>query len=361
MSNVTVSILSKSTGKGGGGGGGGNSGTNPSLLPSNQTGRNNPTAKISGEDVSFVANNMAYKIRVFDSLYSSRSFTAAQTAKLNAHNKSIYDNEFNRPLQSESTLLDWFGFPAPKNTKELDNYTNSLRMNDYKNLKATYFSKLKKLLRNPKMTSVKTKKIAFNSLGLGNFSFDRAAVGLTKRKQPDGTLKVVSTVSECYAYHVNKSPVKTVRLFNVIGAAGTVDANRFIYNGASLAFMQEMLEQKGYSVEIYIIVGSLTEKNALANFIKVKPFNKPLKLNDCILLAGDAKYFRWQAFKDIIGMYHYWGLKCPKSFGFSLSNNTHIAKRMIDNLFKGDVNYLVPSSFSESQMNDELLDFLSKI
>ncbi len=121
--------------------------------------------------------------------------------------------------------------------------------------------------------------------------------------------KYYSTVKDCYRYKEKVLlPKKAIRLFITVGGDSDVKGNNLIYSGITGLILAELLEMKGYIVNIQAVYGyqdnGLWSKKyqefkfgARCVATQVKAFNETIESKTLLYMLSDATFFRHYVFK----------------------------------------------------------------
>jgi hypothetical protein len=205
---------------------------------------------------------------------------------------------------------------------------------------------------------IKAKKILYNPNGLGVFIFDRAAMGMYRIKEffspsldrvveqeevkqasrsyvlikdgspvrkrweqrkEDGKPKIRTTSKNVYAYYPKISKERqAVELYLACGANSNINSEAFLYSGISAIIVAQILEKARIPNRISIAIGSSPDNfrsTAYACIIPVKEYDENLDVNLLALLSSEPRFFRYEGFKGVIGMYDYFKASCPSGLG----------------------------------------------
>ena len=231
--------------------------------------------------------------------------------------ESIKDNAISDGMDGE-----WFGYPPPKFIHELENHKEFQNPALFKEVEEEIRSAMADFERLDLQNLLKVRKIAYNSMGFGVFSFDRAAMGLQKIRTESGIEKITTSVKDVYAYFINKPmEQRSVKLYIVAGALAHVSGKNMLYTGVGAAILAEYLMERNYSIEITVGIGSYDpDKRVLCmNLVKAKRFEDSLDRNLIAVLTSDPKYFRYKGFKALLSIYNKFGRNCPPGLGTLLN------------------------------------------
>ncbi len=171
---------------------------------------------------------------------------------------------------------------------------------------------------------LKARKLKFNALGFGMFSFDRAAMTLYKVRENDESdlLKIKTNTKELFAYFPEVSREKhAVEFFISCDALGSVKAEAMLYGGVSAVVMAELLIKAGIKVKINIVIGSALNEQRhtyIGCIIPVKNYDEPLDRNVLALLSSDPRFMRFDAFKGVICAFENFERATPGGLGLPM-------------------------------------------
>ena len=287
---------------------------------------------------------MRYNTKIFRGMSELRKWYKNRTMNIPSNNELYYSfkNGFFFKLESE----DWYR--KGTTAQEIrDGVTVYPFMDLYQKLKNEVNQGIPQDIKN----KIKKKKLLFNDRGLGVFSFDRAAMGLkrvpvfyskkhnrnvpynevqqngnkfiyTKDNSPlKKSEKISSSNKKVFAYFPPKAKNEKVIDIYFSGLANfNITSEEMIYCGISAIILAEMFIKGGYKVRISAIIGSLSNGKITSAIIPVKDFNRPLDINQLLVMASDATFNRTETFLTLIHLYDNFNLECPYSLGSALSN-----------------------------------------
>lgn len=238
----------------------------------------------------------------------------------------------------------WLGKPAPKTEKEVWEHERYFHMEEFKAIKAEVNRALRNAERLGQINQVSKKKLQFNDLGIGVFSFDRAAMGL--RRTPDTTelgreyvklqielfgpgapidepKRTISEVRKSFAWFPPKeATTESVKLYIICGALGTITGDQMIYNGIAPMLIAEYLVDAGMNVEVNAIINTQEGNDICGSVFTMKPYDGELNLNDCLLVSSDPRFYRSKGFANHIQSYDHFGKAISSSLGSSQTAHT---------------------------------------
>lgn len=244
----------------------------------------------------------------FSSLEEMNRFVDQQEKMFSAGNRKEWNEyvvETGSKLQSKGA---WFGNPVPASVKELEDHTTYGDMELLKTTRKLIESRLTHFLKRKGTEEMPKRKIAYNSMGLGIFSFDRAAIGLHKTRNQHGEVRITTSIQDVYAYFQHKKvEQQNVRLYIVAGANGNVTGNDMMKVGLGATLLAEFLLEREYGVEISVIYGADPRSEPGVSYMgitKIKKFENSLDKNITMVLSSDPKYFRYRGFKTFHALYN---------------------------------------------------------
>lgn len=231
--------------------------------------------------------------------------------------------------------------------------------------------------------SVKSPKVKFNSMGLGVFSFDRAAMGLYRaseffspsqnrvpqhfeveefdaghrmkadktevisrlEEKPDGSKKVRTNSRDVFAWFPKSNVEKNaVEIIMVAGGSASIAAEKMLFGGISAIIVAQFLEAMKIPVKIQIVLGSydMRRRRYHGSLIPIKNYDEPLDSNLIALASSDPRYFRFDGFKGLIASYDEFNHVIPESYGSHassedlseiLKNSSYPKERLAPNTF----------------------------
>lgn len=208
---------------------------------------------------------------------------------------------------------------------------------------------------------LKARKMKFNALGFGMFSFDRAALtmfrnpeyysaskkskvdfsevketknGFTHKKdgskivkrweeKPDGSPKIRTNTKELFAYFPEVPRDRhSVEIFLAGGGASKVKPEALLYAGVSAVIISELLIKAGFRIKINMVIGSAdsdSRNKFVGCVIPVKQYDETLDRNIIALLSSDPRFFRYDGLKGIVSAYDHFNLKVGTGLGYPMS------------------------------------------
>ncbi len=189
----------------------------------------------------------------------------------------------------------------------------------------------------------------FNSLGMGVFSFDRAAMTLYRNKEwysqahkRKVEMEEVNQIKDTYLLRIDNTPViqrweqdkngrpkirthtkelfayfpdvendrQAVELIISCGGPNSVKADEFLYSGIAAIIITKILLKAKVKVKISIAIGTSSNhefKDYTGCLIPAKNYNEPLDENIILLLSSDPRFYRYDGFKGIVATYDFFG------------------------------------------------------
>lgn len=169
---------------------------------------------------------------------------------------------------------------------------------------------------------IKTRRLDFNALGLGVFSFDRAAMTLHRVTTPSGQVKVRTATKELFAWFPQESRDQhAVELFVSCDAPGDTHASDMLYCGVSAIIIAELLVKAGIRVKINIVNGSgvSNREKYVGAVVPVKNYDEPVDRNLIALLTSDPRFMRFDAFKGVVAAFDHFQMRTPLGMGMSMN------------------------------------------
>ncbi len=258
-------------------------------------------------------------------------FVKEQCANLSTINQRRLDMVASNAKQRIATSSDWYGNPVPSSLRDLEAHHYFGKMELLEVIAPKIQKELNRYTDLVEDDLLKRPLLSANSKGLGVFSFDRAMMGLYKIPLAKGSsalekythqLKIelgkdkATTVKNTHLYFENKSALKpTLTLTILAGANANIDGDSLYYVGIAVALLTEYLESCHIGVAIDVLLGTSFDKHILVSAVRVKSFEKPLDVNQLLVLASDPRYFRFNGFKGLIALSDYCGFNIPKGLG----------------------------------------------
>lgn len=332
----------------------------------------------------------------FKNLLEYRQWAETKFKDLRFENE-IYLDRFTKSFVDERMRMnsDWFG----KNTSYEE---MSAGITQYKSpeLIEEIYAQVNDKISASTRSKIKTRKINYNPTGLGVFVFDRAAMGLYRLKEyysqshnrvvdksevslsangyilsadnseiterweehPDGRPKIRTTSKNVFAWFPPQRKEKSaVEMFITCGAPAAINADKFLYSGIAAIITAQILEIARIPTRINLVIGSSPdqfEKKAFASIIPVKNYDETLDVNLLALLTSDPRFFRYEGFKGLLGIYDHFGASIPSNFGTAM--NRGYLKDTIEKSGYAKKAGLAPNrfyygfTFSESEAIDQI-------
>ncbi len=245
----------------------------------------------------FIANQIGSK---------ERSLLTDNHKKLYTH----YVNEIKERLNNEQ----WFGTPLPTSIKEVLTWKRFSKMELLAELEEKVREELKKIKR---IENIQPKRrLGHNSLEIGVFDFEAAAMGLTKQRNADGQLKIVTTNPKVFAYFPKVNVRRKVISFYILAVASSrIAGDSMVYNGLSAIIMADYFIKQGYSVQINVIYGCSYKKVFRCAVVKAKTYENGLNREKIATLTSDPKFWRGKGFISLIAINNYFQNEMDESFG----------------------------------------------
>ncbi|QHS60840.1 hypothetical protein [Chitinophaga agri] len=235
---------------------------------------------------------------------------------LNRHHKSRYtEKEVDAKVRSDP---NWYG--TNTSYREL---AEGITLYKDPELIERIYSKVSDKLSTGIINRIKKRKLDFNALGLGVFSFDRAAMTLYRAKTQRNNIVVRTATKDLFAWFPQESRDRhAVEIFISCDVPGLAAAKDMLYAGIAAVILAEMLTLAGIRVKINIVNGSaLTNGRELyvGCVVPVKDYEEPVDRNLIALLTSDPRFMRYDAFKGAIGAFDHFKMEMPPSMGFPMN------------------------------------------
>ncbi len=268
----------------------------------------------------------------FEGVGPFNDFVDNEAMLLNRNNQQVLDGVMDGTERRIAKGSEWYGTPVPSSLRDLEEHRFFAGMDLLKQVQPKVRKQLAAYMDYLEEEILPKPKLAYNSKGLGVFSFERAAMGLhrqvdvdlrTPMKKTVSQLKVAlghsrprTSVKEVFAFFKDKeSPLPALRLFILAGANAWVSGDEMLYVALACSELVDFLESRGVAVEVNVILASEFDGQVCAGCIAVKRFQDPLDKNQLLLMTGDARYFRYRGFKGLISISNYLGKRIPDSLG----------------------------------------------
>ncbi len=282
--------------------------------------------------ISETGHPFQYHYVTFDSITAFHQFVEQQTKQLQQTNHKVYQGMVESAKLRIQRQSDWYGTPIPEQLEDLNAHTYFLGMHLAKKIQQQLHKKLQNFLQLTRQHHLPKPTLAYNSKGLGVFSFDRAAMGMY-RVQPtskDSDIqKVISqmkieldtgnkatTIKNVFTHFQNRHiAAPSLQLFIMAGGNAGIQGDGLLYIGLACAELVEFMELRGIPVEVNVLIGTSFEKQQIMAVIRVKRFEDRLDKNQLLLISSDPRYFRFKGFKALIALANYFKLTIPVTLG----------------------------------------------
>ena len=194
--------------------------------------------------------------------------------------------------------------------------------------------------------SIPKRKLAYNDLGLGVFSFDRAAQGMYRLKEfysplhqvvfepaevggsgsthflkadnspiiergeerPDGKPKIRTSNKKVFAYFPKVKRMRAaVEIFVSCGNYGNVSPRDFLYSGMVALIIAKKLIKASIPVKINTVIGWENGKTYACAVVPLKNYDEPLDENLLALATSDPSFWRYEGYKSCVQLQNYFG------------------------------------------------------
>lgn len=170
---------------------------------------------------------------------------------------------------------------------------------------------------------IKSRKLRFNSIGLGIFCFDRAAMTLYRTKTVTGAIKVKTATKELFAWFPQESRDRhAMEMYVSCDAPSSATANNMLYGGISAIIISELLVKAGIRVKINIVIGSALSNERqkyVGCVIPIKNYDEPFDRNLTALLTSDPRFMRYDALRGVIAAFDYFSRSTPSGMGYAMN------------------------------------------
>ena len=303
------------------------------------------------------------QVRILD--FSSRR---AMEVFVHQQNKTLQFSKNSRELQklkrrattAAAEQDPWYGKPLITQPNDLTEHNEYLHFDLLKRLRPKVRKHMNGFTAFQDENKVERKKIAYNDKEIGIFSFDRAAMGLRKIIK-DGETKIVSDVKKSYAYHETKSTAEnTIKLYIHAGGTGDITGEQMVYSGIASSLVTELLVDKGFNVQVNVIIGTKDRDQIVFSISRVKSFTGELNMNDLLLLSSSPRYYRYKGFACLIAAWDAVGWTIPLGKGAS-SFNHQLKKEILRQHRKGEEKaILLDRAYSEYEVTQVIKNALNE-
>lgn len=306
-----------------------------------------------------------YNYIFFDSVRDLNSFVNNETLRLNTSNSQTWQHIQHQTRDNIQSGNDWYGTPPVNGIEELEKHTSFLGIHLLKVIQPKIKKYLERYLTFVDQELMPKPKVAYNALGLGVFSFDRAAMGLHKIQNPDlrtplhttvsqlrielGKNKMKTTVKEVFAYFKDRNvSYPSLRLYLQAGANAHVKGDQLLYAGLACSELVEFLEERGIAVEVSVLLGTSFSRQVSMAVIRVKRFQDRCDKNQLLLMSSDPRYFRYRGFKALIALANHFDLNIPTSLGsITPDMGKHFVESLQDKAFVFEQSYSLEAATKE--------------
>jgi hypothetical protein len=338
----------------------------------------------------------------FKNLLEYRQWAESKFQNLGYENQ-IYLNRFSKEFVDNRIKKNptWYGDTS---YEEMD-----AGITQYKSpeLIEKIYSQVNDKINTATRSKIKSRKMRYNPLGLGVFVFDRAAMGLYRLKEyyshslqrtvdkslialsqkgyvltedsskvterweerPDGRPKARTSSKNVFAWFPPQRKEKNaVEMFISCGAHSAIDSEKFLYSGIAAIITAQLLDIARIPTRISLVIGSSPnafKKTTFASIIPVKNYDETLDINLLALLTSDPRFFRFEGFKGLIGIYDHYGKEIPSNFGMGM-NRDYLVDTIEKSGYAKKAN-LAPNrfyygwTFSESEAIDQINSAIEEI
>ena len=274
---------------------------------------------------------------LFDSLLNFREFIA-QNAKERPEIQKFWDLTRDESDTKRDIDRGWFG-KKNINLKELLLF---------KTTKYQYLDKVEEIegkvenaLRGTSSNSIPKRKMRFNDIGLGVFTFDKAAQGMFQLKEfyspvhnavfdkqevqtisgnhrlisdhspivergelrPNGKPKIRTTKKKVFAYFPKaKKDQPSITIITNPFYSYKIDGLETVYSGVTTMVLAKKLLTAGYKVRIISAVAGISldtnrkdgKRSNVASFVEVKKYEEPLDPNLLGIVTSDPQFCRFE-------------------------------------------------------------------
>jgi len=261
----------------------------------------------------------------FGSLRDYYVWLEAEGGRLTAHNAAVYKNyatPANTQRRSAGENMRRFG-QAEVTFEQLEKHSEYQNPQLADEIGAKFRTKLQPLLNRFEENSVNLRKMRYNALGLGVFSFDRASIGLMRMRTGDvqpidlqirrmemelgqasnanDLTRAVTTVKDVFAWFPSTPAAsKTIKIYLDSGGSSNVTAQEMLYTGIGMTEVTDFFVSNGYAVEVRILIGALHGPVVALADIAVKRYEDSLDKNLLLTLSSDPMFYRHNGFKGLI-------------------------------------------------------------
>jgi hypothetical protein len=286
----------------------------------------------------------------FDSLRDYYAWLDAEKGRLNANNKKVFASKDSPEYvaRNQEYIPKWYSAKGEKiSIDQLEAHNEYQAPELAQKVGAQFRNKLQPLLRRFTENNVNLRKMRYNALGLGVFSFDRASIGLMRMRTGDtqpidlhirrmemelgratdanDLTRAVTTVKDVFAWFPPApAATKTIVLYAIAGGNSDLTAAEMLYTGIALAEITDFLTENGYSVEVRALIGSTHDGKFAGASIAAKTFDQNIDKNLLLVLLSDPMFYRFNGFKGIIGLANVAGINVGYDLGETPRNLTKI-------------------------------------
>lgn len=329
-------------------------------------------------------------VKQFDDLKELNDFTKEQMKKLAYGNQKVYDDTFSEEDYIKPNYESgWYG----DNVKYND-LIKGVTVFQNMDMLTTLIDKFRgKVLKSEIINKISVRKLDYNSLGLGVFSFDRAIMSMQRTKKC--ILKKTNKIIDCkdiknykkseveikegvktdnkniYAYFPlkNKS-INSVEFVISVGLPSRVSGNEMLYNSLPSIILGTILEEMG--VKTKITIASATKNSSGANAkihmysFALKRFEDTFDINNIALVTSDPAYIRFSTFKQLIAIANSLKFKIKDSLGTPVTKPSELKQLLaqteeLKHLTEDSNKVFVKQCISEQEVMEETERILNLI
>lgn len=269
---------------------------------------------------------------LFESLSDFREFINGVTNRIPLV-KKYWDTRITADLDG-SIKRGWYGNAKNVDKKDLTN--RSITKFQYLELLENLEGKIDFALSTDSATSIEKRKLQFNDLGLGVFTFDRVAQGMfrlnefyspkhdavfdkaqvqeigkgyelksdrseiveRKEQWPSGKPKIRTTQKKVFAWFPKvKKEQRSVTIVTCPFHPGFTKGEDTVYSGVTTLIVAKKLITAGIKVRIILAIAANCAENTrsdVAAYIEVKKYEQPLDANLLGIVSSDPRFCRYE-------------------------------------------------------------------
>ena len=221
----------------------------------------------------------------------------------------------------------------------LDKLKEGMQVYRHMDLIAELESNITQSISSKSANAIPSRKLAYNDMGLGVFSFDRAAQGMYRLKElysplhqkvfepaevggsgtthflkadnshiiergeekADGKPKIRTSNKKVFAYFPKVKRMRSAaEIYVSCGNYADVSAKDFLYSGMVALIIAKKLIKASIPVKINTVIGWFNGKSYCCAVVPLKNYDEPLDENLLALATSDVAFWRYEGYKACV-------------------------------------------------------------